>query len=125
MEDLQNKFQTGGLVTDQIFPTKTPVPFKGKPRPPMRAASIADRFFNNLTRRIKPLMKVRDAMDKVYSKGYFENHYPEADEELKHVLHSEALEAHARLRATDNSDEHEERKEGLLGGLTININVGK
>jgi hypothetical protein len=56
-------------------------------------ASLADRVLKRLIKRIKPTMKVRDAVNKVYGNGYFESHYKGADKELKGLLHREALAA--------------------------------
>ncbi len=121
---LESKFQKGGpgFITDHIMPTKTPVPFRGKHTPMRMPSSLASRVFKRLTHRVKPMMKVRDAMDKVYSKGYFQNHYPDADGELKQTLHKEAMVAHSRLRAQEEAPEEDH---GLLGPkMSITINLG-
>lgn len=109
-------------LSDTLFPTHTPVPFGGDGEaPPSMAATLASKFFNKFTRRIKPLMKVRDAMDSVYSKGYFENHYREADKDLKKLLDKEAKVAHSLLLSKE--DIPCEDKEETGGGVVVNINL--
>jgi hypothetical protein len=44
-------------------------------------------------RLLTPLLKVKKEADKVYSKGYFENHYPDADKHLKSMLHEKVMAA--------------------------------
>lgn len=121
MDLLEKEFSRQGIITDHVFPTRTPIGFKEKRDPPKLAPRLAKRFFDNMSQRIKPLMKVRDAMDKVYSKGYFENHYPEADSELKKTLHEEAMVAHNRLRepAVEKEDENKSPS------ISITLNLGR
>ena len=114
---------TSEITTDHLFPTRTPTPFDGDPKPKKMAGKIASRFLSGLVGRIKPLMKVRDAMDKVYSKGYFEQHYRGADKELKKLLHDEALLAHSKMK--DPEVEGEEKDEKESHPLVININLGR
>lgn len=114
-------------LSDTLFPTHTPVPFGGDGEaPPSMAATLAAKFFSKFTRRIKPIMKVRDAMDSVYSKGYFENHYRDADKDLKKLLDKEARVAHSLLLSKEDppccDDEEEEEEEGN-GGVVVNINL--
>lgn len=112
-------------LSDTLFPTHTPVPFGGDGKaPPSMAASLAAKFFSKFTRRIKPIMKVRDAMDSVYSKGYFENHYRDADKDLKKLLDKEAKIAHSLLLSKEDlPDCDEEKEEERSGGVIVNINL--
>ena len=100
---------------DQVFPSHTPVPFEDGTEVkevPKFGASLADRFYKKFTRRIYPLLKVRETMDKVYSNGYFQQHYRDADIDLKRELNNQAKIAHSRLLAEDDSmqDEHYEEE---------------
>ena len=111
-------------VSDTIFPTHTPVPFGGDGvRPSSMASTLAAKFFDKFTKRIKPIMKVRDAMDNVYSKGYFENHYGDADKALKKILDKEAKVAHSLLIATDEPVSTDSCEEDSGEGVVVNINL--
>jgi hypothetical protein len=112
------------MITDHIFPTGSPLPnhrIAGPPKPKKMNGKIAERVLSGIIERIKPVMKIRELMDKVYSNGYFERHYPEAEQELKNHLHNEAMVAHSKMRAPDHSEP--DGDEGK--SITININLGK
>jgi len=113
------------ITTDHIFSTRTPTPFDGDPRPKKISGKIASRFLSGLVGRIKPLMKVRDAMDKIYAKGYHEQHYRGADKELKKLLHEEALVAHAKMRDQEVEEEDDAEDEHESRPLVVNIHIGK
>ena len=82
---------------DTIFPTKSPVAFGQKKRP-LRLSTMAAKFgLKTVHDRISELMHARKDVNKVHSEGYFENHYPEADGELKGLLHEKVMLAHSRL----------------------------
>lgn len=116
-----------------IFPTKSPVDRSGgtsdvkTPNPIKRAKyrRLADR----LAKQIIPLLSSKRDVDQVYSNGYFENHYPEADKKLKRVLHDKVMAdwANALNEDEDEDEEKEEKKSKRVfgdGTLTININLG-
>ena len=101
-----------------IFPTGSPVDRADGPLPiPMFQRGKLRR----LARAQGDLLEARKILDKVYSNGYFGNHYPEAEKLLKNSLHERAMQAWAGLREgkSDDEDEHE----GL--SLNITINLGK
>jgi hypothetical protein len=110
-----------------IYPTHSPVDRLGGeslPAPlPMRENDykIASA---RLLRKLSPLLRAREEADKVYSNGYFENHYPEADKKVKRLLHNRVMAAWAN--ALNDSCNDDNKFNGGLGngGVTININVG-
>jgi len=78
----------------------------------------ADSFFEKLRKKLMPIVNVRTLLNKVYSNGYFENHYKKADADLKKVLHKQTMVAHSRLNA-----EEEDEAPSKSRGITIHINT--
>lgn len=91
-ETLDSGFDTNRTT---IFPSNSPVtnlePVTGTPTlmPRKKFGRMADGAYS----RFKPLMKMRESLDKVHANGYFEQHYPEADKMLKRLLHEHTLDA--------------------------------
>lgn len=105
-----------------IFGTKSPVnSLAGPPRetdaPP--SEDFKPRFSGRFMQR---LMEDRESLDKIYSRGYFENHYPEADKQLKEFLHEKTMSSWAKT-LTEDSEEPEEKEDNP--GLTLVININK
>jgi hypothetical protein len=67
-------------------------------------------------------LEARAQANKVYSNSYFENHYPEADKDLKSKLDEKIMAAHSRLKSGDDEEEQEEQN---APGITIVLNIGK
>ena len=112
-----------------IFGTKSPLDRFGGKKPKLVKRAKPGRLMK-LANKLGPLLKVKYELDKVYSNGYFENYYPDADKLLKGSLHEKAMEAWAHadgLGSTDmktaKSCEHEEHSENQ--GLNITINIEK
>lgn len=108
----------------EIFPSKSPVsnidPVVEKPAPVSRRqyGRLAELAFS----RIKPLMKTREALNKVYSDSYFENHYPEADKTLKGLLHNSTMDAWSN--AENPSEEVlADKADGQALGKTIHLTI--
>ena len=119
---LESKFQKGRGV-DTIFSTKTPVEFgRGDEAAPKTPSSLSSEFFRLFSKRLKPVMKVRDAMDKVYSKGYFEQHYPDTDRQLKSLLHDEAQVAKQCLNSASYGEI--DNKDTKKTWIVVQINLG-
>jgi len=106
----------------KIFETGSPVdrlgdklkrPTRGVPRG--RLAMLAAR--------VGPLLQSKQVLDKVYSNGYFETHYPEADKTLKSLLHKRAMDAWAQAEhfGSDSEPEGGERKDGKNINVVINL----
>jgi hypothetical protein len=71
-------------------------------------------------RKLQPLLKARKDTEKVYSKGYFENHYKDADKKLKKLLHEKVMAAWANSISDDQGPvEEPKEKKGLSLNLTI------
>ena len=106
---------------DTIFPTKSPIEFGQKKRPERLSAMASKYGLKTVHDRINELMEARKDVNKVHSEGYFENHYPEADGELKGLLHEKVMLAHSRLEnpEPDEHDDHEEKPKGI----TIVVNT--
>jgi len=75
----------------EIFPMKSPIsnlePVEEKPT--KRVGKLAKLAASRVT----PLLKAREEVNDVYSDGYFESHYPQADKTLKGLLHDQVLDA--------------------------------
>jgi len=106
-----------------IFPTHSPVnSLAGPPEetktPP--AEDFKPRFSGKFMQR---LMESRADVNKIYSEGYFENHYPEADKQLKQFLHEKTMASWAKALSDNEETEHSEEQENP--GLTVVININK
>lgn len=79
-----------------IFPTSSPVDVQDG-RKVSAPKSLGRGLFEKATElrdhKLIPLLKVREDADRVYSNGYFENHYSEADKRLKGLLHEKVMAA--------------------------------
>jgi hypothetical protein len=84
---------------------------------------IFDRRYFKLLKKVKPLLEVKKEADEVYSRGYFENHYPDADKTLKRMLHQKAMDAWARSRSDDTGDDEKEEAGEDNHGRTVNITI--
>ena len=110
-----------------IFPTESPVKqLDGEvqtPPAPLEAREYKERSAKLLCK-LHPLIQARMEADKVYSNGYFERNYKDADKKLKRLLHERVRDAWAHSLSPD--DEEVERPKGGLGssGITIQINLG-
>lgn len=119
---LDSEFDTNRTT---IFPSNSPVtnlePVKKLPSilPRKKFGRLADLAMS----RIKPLLKMREKIDKVHADGYFENHYPNADKKLKSLLHEQTLAAWGN--AENDSQEvltvSDDKK--TLGGKTISVTI--
>jgi hypothetical protein len=113
----------------EIFTARSPVdivdPIKESPSPLPRKkfGRLAEIAFS----RIQPLVDSRDTLNKVYSKGYFENHYPEADRSLKELLHSQTMQAWANAE-NPSSEVLQSKSEGKSLGdrpvIQLHFNLG-
>ena len=111
-----------------IFPAGSPVDRLGgeKPEtPPTIHRGLFKRIAEHQRCRIAPLLQAKDEVDRVYSNGYFENHYPDADKKLKDILHRKVMAAWSNaLNELQEEEDHDDRPTGG-SGLTIIINPGK
>lgn len=110
----------------RIFSAKSPLDrlAGAKPKP----AKLKPGKLQALAKRMGPLLETKSILDKVYSNGYFENHYPDADELLKKTLHDRAMQAWAHAKAfgkndkeVESEDESGEREEEKNINVVINI----
>lgn len=105
-----------------IFPTKSPVnSLAGPPEETKIAKEIMPKFSGKF---MQKLLESKRNLDGVYSNGYFENHYPEADKNLKEFLHEKTMNSWAKALEKKN-DESSEHEEGEDRGLTVVININK
>jgi len=116
-EDLEKNFDRRMSV---IYPTQSPInslagPPEETEEPEPMIPKFSGRFMNKL-------LESRECLEKVYSNGYFQTHYPEADKNIKEFLHQKTMNSWARALEKDDSEGHEE-KEGH--SLTVVINVNK
>lgn len=75
-------------------------------------------LFKRLAKKLRPLLDARKAINEINSQGYFENHYPEADTNLKEMAHQQVLSALSHARELAGDDESEGRS------ISINIHLG-
>jgi hypothetical protein len=87
-----------------IFPSNSPVDVQGGDRvksPKKLKPGLFEKRNLFRARKFMPLLKAREEADRVYSNGYFENHYKDADKQLKSMLHEKVMDAWAN--ANDRS----------------------
>ena len=77
-------------------------------------------LLERLAARLRPLLQAKKDINASHSQGYFENHYPDADKQLKELAHERVLSAldHARTLAGSDDDSGEK-------SISINISLGK
>ena len=105
-----------------IFPTHSPVDVLGGKSDVEEPMGHEAHTAARILRKVSPLLEAREEADKVYSKGYFERAYPEADKKLKRLLHSKVMGAWANAL---NDDDYESAPGIGGGGVTIVINTGR
>ena len=107
-----------------IFPTHSPVNMLGGQPNTKAPRALGTSVFKKLSKiimeKLSPLINVKKDMDDVYSKGYFENHYPDADKKLKGLLHDRAMAAISHSE-NDEVETHEDEGESKIT-LVVNIN---
>ena len=90
--------------------TKVPPPMGFKPKYSEKAMKI--------------LMEARKNLNKIYSDGYFENHYPEADKDLKNHLHEQTMSSWTNaMNKEEKAEEAGEENKQIT--VVININSDK
>jgi len=114
--------------SNSIFPSGSPIERVWTGSTDLKApkpldGEIFDRRYFKLLKKVKPLMEIKKEADEVYSRGYFENHYPEADKTLKRMLHQKAMDAWARSRGNDDDSEEKEEAGEDNHGRTVNITI--
>jgi len=118
-ENLEDSFDRKVAI---IFPTNSPVNRLSGSSDVETPMPLKRGVFSGLSKRIlnklKPLLKAQENSNKVYSNGYFEGHYPDADKKLKGLLHDSTMAAWANAMS---EEEEEERNESNVT-LTICIN---
>jgi len=126
-QDLEKDFDKRVSI---IFPTNSPVSaMSGESdveTPEPMGTGIFSKISQAIKKRLSPLISAKKNMDDVYSKGYFERHYPDADKNMKGLLHEHAMSswAHAMDDSPDNN--HDEEAEGESPHqITLTININK
>lgn len=76
-----------------------------------------------LGRRVGDVLRVREQLDKLYSNGYFQNHYPKADSSLKELMHQRAVSSISQMMNEEEEEEKEIKPEASKGASII-INIG-
>jgi hypothetical protein len=110
-----------------IFPTNSPVDVSGGEKvkaPKTLKRGLFERNSALRDRKFAPLLKAKEEADKVYSNGYFENHYKDADKTLKTMLHDKVMDAWANTNGYKKKKKEEDVKEGKGLSLTISVNLG-
>lgn len=108
-----------------IFPTHSPVDVSGGEKvkaPKPLGRGLYDKSIKLRDDKLIPLLKVRESTDKVYSNGYFENHYSEADKLLKGLLHEKVMAAWANS-INKKPKKKKELTEEPSGGLQLSISI--
>ncbi len=100
----------------KIFSTRSPIDMLDKLKLPV---GVPKGRLAQLAARLEPLLHNKKTLDKVYSKGYFENHYPEADKTLKRLLHKKAMDAWAHAEDPMSQPVEQGHK-----GISLTINIG-
>lgn len=131
LKEKSNGILTGDLEQDFdrrvpiIFPTNSPVNalsgHSDVEQPEPMPTGVFSRISKVIKKKLLPLISAKQSMDDVYSKGYFERHYPQADEHLKGLLHDHAMSSWAHSM----DDSEEEAAEGDAPQITLTINIKK
>lgn len=127
------------MIKNGLFTVHSPIQREEEPSPEkMKTSRIAKRL-KILSARVNGLLKARETCDKVYSNGFFENHYPKADKRLKELLHEKCMLAHSRALNDDLAPEEvndaaqapvvvpqkEEPEEREEKPISVTISVGR
>lgn len=109
----------------RIFETKSPVDFINGEKPEMPTIRPPKGSLKRIAARCGPLLDAKHMLDKVYSNGYFENHYPDADRTLKGLLHKRAMDAWAQAEHFGaDIDADDDEKMGHDKQISLVINIG-
>lgn len=108
-----------------IFPTRSPISSLAGPPEETKTPPDEDFMPRYSGKFMSRLMEARKDLNKVYSEGYFENHYPEADKSLKQFLHERALASWAKALREKPEPEHEEEEHEEKQQVTVVINLNK
>ncbi len=107
----------------KIFETRSPVDqIAGSPKVPRKRAPKGR--LRALIDQTEPLLLAKKTLDKVYSNGYFENHYSRADTTLKGLLHKRAMDAWAHAEHFGSEKQGPETPEAKDGPIKLIINIG-
>jgi hypothetical protein len=106
-----------------IFSAKSPIDRFGGDKPRLLEPAQPGRL-RKFVKKFGPLLNVKSELDKVYSNGYFENYYPDADKLLKGALHEKAMDAWANADEFGSSDEPAEEKNEQERTINVVINLG-
>ena len=108
----------------KIFETGSPVDRTqgDKPKRPGRSAPTGS--IDKLCAQIEPLLQTKKVLDNVYSNGYFENHYPDADKKLKNLLHDRAMLAWAHAEHYVPLEESEKTGDSHGKNISVVVNLG-
>ena len=119
-ENLESDFDRRMTV---IFPTQSPVNSLAGP-PEETKTPPEEGFIPKFSGKfMKKLLESRKDLNNVYSEGYFQNHYPEADKNLKQFLHEKTMASWAK--ALREREEHEEPDGDEAPSFTIVVNINK
>jgi hypothetical protein len=116
LEDYAAYSNIGGIES------RSPIKQGDKLQPNKLRSRAANASVEKWRNKLMPLINARKILNKVYSNGYFENHYKEADADLKKVLHEQTMAAHSRLKAKEEPPVDSEEPCDTRA-LTININT--
>jgi len=107
-----------------IFPTRSPInSLAGPPEETKSAEEMIPKYSGKFMKR---LLESKRDLDDVYSRGYFENHYPEADKQMKQFLHDKTMTVWAKALKEKTSHEEEEKEDkNKEPNITIIVNVNK
>lgn len=106
-----------------IFPTKSPISsLAGPPEETKSAEEIMPKYSGRFMKR---LLESKRDLDEVYSRGYFENHYPDADKQVKQFLHDKTMTMWAKALKEEPSHEEESGEDEEKPSITIVVNVNK
>lgn len=109
-----------------IFPTGSPVKHGQKKKPQLLTDKEADKKLGKVGGRLWNLITARKEANEVYGDTYFENHYPDADRDMKTLIDKKLQLAHSRLLAKETKEEKEKEVPHAEphGGVTIVLNIG-
>ena len=118
-EDLEKSFDRRMSI---IYPTQSPInSLAGPPEETEEPEPMIPKFSGRFMKR---LLESREDLEKVYSNGYLQTHYPEADKNLKEFLHQQTMNSWAKALDKED-DDHKEPDGDEAPNFTVVININK
>lgn len=109
--EINNMIKTDGLQRSGLFQAHSVVDSMDEPKYKSIPRVKARSYLSEIERRIRLCLEARAEADKIFSNGYFENHYPTADKLLKKLFHEKCMYAISHMMSDEPEEEAPEEVE--------------